>query len=119
MHNNEIMRKWYIKAIETPGSVDSYLRVVREADGESLDDQRQSFGVDDFGFLRLRGMRLPRSLSFVSDARRIAEHCALGNPDEFVDVMLTARAIVNEKKQSGQSYQAAFDPRDGLDDEDV
>ena len=119
MHDNEIMQKWYKKAIEAPGSVDSYLRVVRKADGESLDDQRQSFSVDDFGFLRLRGMRLPRPLSFVSDARRIAEHCALGNPDEFVDVMLTARAIVEEQNQSGQSYQAAFDPRDGLDDGDV
>jgi hypothetical protein len=113
----EILTRWYHFAAEQTGFIDSFLLVLRERKQESLDDQQREFGVSDEAFLRLRGMRLPRSTSFASDAERIAIACQASNPLAFVRALVLARKLIDAEHsaEASEGYQAAFDEVSNLD----
>lgn len=116
--NDDAMERWYRYAAEREGSVDSYLRVLRNQLGQNLDQQKNQFGVSDSEFNRLRGFRLPRSTSFVEDAKRIAEVCHLSHPNAFVKAMLVVHKVSQgaSAQAAQQAFQAAFDDTDDLDE---
>lgn len=126
--NEHIIRSWYAYAAEQPGSVGSWLRLVRERTGQSPSDQQRGLQATDDQFLRLCGMRLPRPDRFTDDAQRIALACDIGNPFAFTRAMLMARGIQNQSASTNtntnvntrtterqeQYYMAAFDTEDDL-----
>ncbi len=118
--DEEIMRDWYQYAAEREGSVDSYLRVLRNRQRLTVAQQQSQYGATDDEFKRLQGFRLPRPNSFAKDARRIAEACHLKHPKEFVNAMLMVFRLTQGEQVRGwsQSYQAAFDDTDELDKPD-
>lgn len=118
--DKEIMRAWYQYAAEREGSVDSYLRVLRNRQHLTVAQQQSQFGATEDEFVRLQAFRLPRPDSFAKDAQRIAEACRLKYPKEFVTAMLTVFRLTQGEQVKGwnQSYQAAFDDADELDKPD-
>lgn len=118
LSDEQILQNWYQFASAQPGTVDSYLSVLREREGKSLTSQCDEFGVTPQQFNRLRSMRLPREKQFTSDAKRMADACQLSESMHFVNVMLLARNLIQTEQQSGLStgYRAAFDEIDNLDE---
>lgn len=115
--DEEILQTWYQYAALQPGFVDSYLQLLRDKQGKSLDEQREEFGVSEVQFNRLRSMRLPREQQFTSDAKRIADACQLSTPLRFVQAMILARNLVRgQDNGSLHGYKAAFDDTMDLDD---
>src|SRR5579859_2587389 len=115
--DEEILQRWYQYAVLQPGFVDSYLQLLRDKQGKSLDEQREEFGVSERQFNRLRSMRLPREQQFTSDAKRIADVCQLSAPLRFVQAMILARNLVKgQDNRSLREYKAAFDDTVDLDD---
>lgn len=116
-HDEELMQSWYQYAAEREGSVDSFLRVLRNQLGHTLEQQQNQFGATDSEFDRLRGFGLPRPRSFAEDAKRIAEACHLTHSKAFVNTMLLVFKLSNTRSMKGlrQYYQAAFDDTDELD----
>lgn len=120
-NDDDMLQSWYEYAAEREGSVDSFLRFLRNRTGDSkdaLEQQRKKFGATDKEFLRLRGFKLPRKDFFIEDARRIAAACHLANPKEFVNAMLLVYKL-NTSQPSGamnRSYQAALDEIEDLDE---
>jgi hypothetical protein len=117
LSDEKIMTNWYRYSAEQPGSVDELLLVLRNRLGQTLEQQRLDFGASETDFNRLRGLRHPRSDQFVSDAQQIAESCHLTNPLVFVRTMILARNLKQQQSTAptDQSYQAAFDVVDDLD----
>jgi hypothetical protein len=117
LSDEKIMTNWYRYSAEQPGSVDELLLVLRNRLGQTLEQQRLDFGANETDFNRLRGLRHPRSDHFVSDAQQIAESCHLTNPLVFVRTMILARNLKQQQSTAptDQSYQAAFDVVDDLD----
>lgn len=114
-----ILMRWYHQATELPGSVGSFLAILRIQENTTEEHQQEVFGVSTAEFLRLKAMRLPRKNLFVQDAHRIAEYCKLKHPQRFVSSMLLARNLVTSEEQttaSDQYYEAAFDERGDLDE---
>jgi len=113
----DILANWYRFASGQPGFVDSYLQILRDRQGKTLADQQREFGVSNEGFLRLRGMKLPRPNSFIKDAQRIANICQVTNPFAFVQALVLARQIgtADNAAPVNEGYQAAFDEMPDLD----
>src|SRR5579859_395541 len=118
MTDEAIMMSWYRYSADQPGSVDSLLRQLRYLQGKSLEEQKTEFGASDQEFTRLRGLKLPRPQFFTSDAQRIAAACHLTYPLAFVQALLLARNLVSQPLEyaTSQSYEAAFDDIDDLDE---
>ncbi|MBZ0285244.1 MAG: hypothetical protein K8L97_31210 [Anaerolineae bacterium] len=117
--NANILMRWYHQASELPGSINSYLAVLRSHENTTEQQQQEVFGVSADEFLRLKAMRLPRKHMFVEDAYRIAVFCKLEHPQRFVSSMLLARNLMSHGHQTAtldQFYEAAFDERDDLDE---
>lgn len=126
--NEHIIHSWYAYAAEQPGSVGSWLRLVRERTSQSPADQQRDLQATDDQFLHLCGMRQPRLDRFTDDAQRIALACGIGNPFAFTRAMLMARGIQNHSagtntskhantrttERREQYYMAAFDAEDDL-----
>ena len=112
-----ILANWYHFASGKPGFVDSYLQILRDRQGKTLVDQQREFGVSNEGFLRLRGMKLPRLNSFTRDAQRIANTCQVTNSFAFVQALVLARQIIaaDNAAPANEGYQAAFDEMPDLD----
>jgi hypothetical protein len=119
-HNDDtsVLFRWYHHASQLPGSVDSFLALLRTQDNITEEQQQEYFGVSAEEFLRLKAMRMPRHQFFVQDAHRIATYCKLQHPSRFVSSMLLARNLMNAYPAAGsdQYYEAAFDEREDLDD---
>lgn len=115
--DSDILANWYRFASEQSGFVDSYLRLLRDHQGQTLTDQQREFGASDENFLRLRGMKLPRPNAFTKDAQRIANACQLTNPFAFIRAIMLARQIANidSAAPANEGYQAAFDEMPDLD----
>jgi hypothetical protein len=113
----DILANWYRFASGQLGFVDSYLQLLRERQGKSLTDQQREYGASDENFLRLRGMKLPRSNTFTKDAERIANACQLSDPFAFVRALMLARklATLDSAAPANEGYQAAFDEMPDLD----
>jgi hypothetical protein len=117
--NGKAMSRWYRYAARQPGFVGHALRLIREFNGQSDEEQRHEFGANEQSFLHLQGMPLPRAHSFVSDANRIAEECGLADSLAFVRTMILAqnleRPCSSEQPTAQEFYQAAFDDEGDLD----
>jgi ATP-dependent DNA ligase len=117
--DNKIMHKWYSFAADQPNSVDALLRLLRERQGISVEEQQQEFGASTEEFTRLRGMKAPRPNLFKNDAQRIAEACKLSAPFKFINALVLARnlqsQLPNVKMSASTHYQAAFDHSEDLD----
>lgn len=116
--NKKTVLGWYRYAAQRPGFVGHALRLVRERTSQSEEDQRREFGADEEVFLRLQGMPLPRVRSLVSDSNRIAEECGIGDALAFVRAMILAQNLEqsSEEPVTKESYLAAFDEEDDLDE---
>ena len=119
-----VLQNWYRYAAEQEGSVDQFLRLLRDRLGHSLEKQQQDFGLSDDQFTRLRGFRAPRPESFASDAQYIAEACEASNTFAVVQALITAKSLMYPiaGSQNKQIYRAAFDPDQTLEiipDEDI
>src|SRR5436853_259237 len=112
--DDEIMESWYSFVATEPGFVGGILKLLREREGITLEQQQKIFGVNDQGFHRLEAMLRPRPRALASDAHRIAEVCKLTNPLAFVQAIVLAsklEEIHNRKNENTEEfYQAAFDP---------
>ena len=117
--NNKVVNGWYKYAARQLGFVGHALRLIREFNGQSEEDQRREFGADEEAFMRLQGMPLPRAQALASDANRIAEECGLTIPLAFVRMMILAQGLerthTNDKSANQKFYQAAFDDEGDLD----
>lgn len=114
--DEEILQVWYQFASSQPSSVDSYLHLLRDRQGKTLEEQCEEFGVSIDQFNRLRSMQLPRESQFASDAKRMADACHLSEPMRFVQAMVLARNLQRRESQNlHPGYQAAFDDIDDLD----
>jgi hypothetical protein len=117
--NDKAVNGWYKYAARQPGFVGRALRLIREFNGQSEEDQRHEFGADEESFMRLQGMPLPRTQALVRDANRIAEECGLTTPLAFVRMMILAQGLerthTSDKSASQEFYQAAFDDEGDLD----
>jgi hypothetical protein len=122
--DDELVRNWYQFAASQSGFIGYWLRMLREQQKISSEEQQHNLGVSKENFLKLQGMPLPRPNQFTKDARRIAEACHLKDPSVFVQAMLLARSLErNQGKESskspivtGHSYQAAYDADEDLDE---
>ena len=116
---NRGVTAWYRYAAKQPGFVGHALRLLRESNGQSDEEQRRELGVDEFSFLRLQGMPLPRDHSLVPDANRIANECGLTDSLAFVRTMILAQNLgrggSGEQPATLEFYQAAFDDEGDLD----
>jgi hypothetical protein len=119
-HNrdSQIILKWYEHAKDLAGSVESYLTVIRDINGQTIDEQRNDLGISESDFARLRAMRLPREKKFSSDTLRIANACNVNNPDNFLDNMLLARDLMHKSDLDTpkRHYRAAFDETDNMNE---
>jgi hypothetical protein len=115
--DQEIMKSWYSFAATEPGFVGRMLRLLRDREGTTPEEQQRVFGVNDQEFRRLEAMPMPRAKSLPSDAHRIAEACNLANPFAFVQAIVLATKLEKTQRRKGEAefYQAAFDPEDDLD----
>jgi hypothetical protein len=115
--DEEIMKSWYSFAATEPGFVGRILRLLRDREGTTPEEQQNIFGINDQGFRRLEAMPMPRLKSLASDAHRIAEACNLANPFAFVQAMVLASKLEKTQQSKGgeEFYQAAFDPENDLD----
>jgi len=117
--DNEIMESWYSFVATAPGFVGGILKLLRDREGTTSEQQQKVFGVNDQGFHRLEAMPMPRPRSLASDAQRIAEVCNLANPLAFVQAIVLAsklKKIQNKQSENAEEfYQAAFDLENDLD----
>src|SRR5438105_10225058 len=117
--DDQIMGSWYSFVATEPGFVGGILKLLRDREGTTSEQQQKVFGVNDQGFRRLEAMPMPRPRSLANDAHRIAEVCNLANPLAFVQAIVLAsklEKIQNRKSESTKEfYQAAFDPENDLD----
>ncbi len=117
--DDEIMESWYSFVATEPGFVGGILKLLRDREGTTSEQQQKVFGVNDQGFRRLEAMPMPRPRSLASDARRIAEVCNLANPLAFVQAIILASKLEKTQDRKSESaeafYQAAFDPENDLD----
>jgi AraC-like DNA-binding protein len=117
--NNKARSGWYKYAARQPGFIGHALRLIRELNGQSEEEQRHEFGADEQSFLRLQGMPLPRAQVLVTDANRIAEECGLTDSLAFVRTMIMAqnleRSRASDQPATREFYQAAFDDENDLD----
>lgn len=118
LSDEEMITAWHGYAANQIGFVGDALRLLRDYQGQTLQEQQSEFGVSDKIFLRLQSMLMPRSQLFTNDAQRIAESCGLANPFAFVKAMVLARTLEHARAQPSvkEIYQAAFDAEDGLDE---
>jgi hypothetical protein len=119
MHSDkEILQVWYGFAASQPGSVDSFLRFLRERQNKSEDAQLEEYGASLEQFHRLCSMRLPREKHFTNDAMRMANACQLSAPLRFVQDMVLARNLIHNNQVSNEptGYRAAFDDIGNLDE---
>ncbi len=117
MSDEKIMVSWYSFAATEPGFVGKMLKLLRDREGTTSEQQQKAFGVNDQGFRRLEAMPMPRLKSFTHDAHRIAEACHLANPFAFVQAIVLASKLEKTQNRRGEEefYQAAFDPENDLD----
>ena len=124
--DDAILRDWCQYAAGQPAFVGFLLRLLREQQKKSVEQQRKEFEVSPEDFNQLEGMPLPRPNQFTRDAQRIAEVCHLSAPDTFVNAMVLARSLARTLAQTGTesasmpinlsaSYQAAHDADEELD----
>jgi hypothetical protein len=113
-----VLRAWYEFAAQEPGFVGSFLRLLRERQGKSAEDQQAELGIDHEAFMRLQGIPLPRARVFANDALRIAETCGLPSPLSLVGLLVLARNLATAPAhvEAAHVYQAAFDATESLDD---
>jgi hypothetical protein len=118
MSDEEILSSWYDFTSTEPGFVGYLLKLLRDREGTTTEEQQNSFGADSEKFRRLQAMPMPRTTSLSSDALRIAEACKLGNSFAFIQAMILASKLENEfvSTEEGEFYQAAFDPEVDLDE---
>lgn len=115
--DQEILQAWYEYAAAQSGSVGVLLRLLRERQHKSDENQRAEYGASIEQFQRLCSMRLPRENQFTSDALRMANACRLTAPMRFVQDMVLAKNINRgDQESAAKSYRAAFDDVDDLDD---
>jgi len=122
-NDDAILNEWYQYAAEKEAFVGIWLRMLRERQKITHEQQQRDFGVNGQEFIRLQGMPLPRPNQFTRDARRIAEACHLTDPSAFVQAMLLARSFGRNQSQEStasqfvarHSYQAAYDADEDLD----
>ena len=118
-----LLNNWYQYAAQQKGFVGNWLRMLREHQKITLQQQQLDMGASKQDFVRIQGMPLPRSNQFTRDARRIAEACHLANPSAFVQAMLLARSLERASTPEtdklhliiNNSYQAAYDADEDLD----
>jgi len=120
--NEKLIHEWYLHVAEQKGFIGTWLRLLRERQQTTPEQQQNDFGVSNQGFIRLQGMPLPRPTQFTKDAQRIAEACKLKNPSALVTALLLARNIEREgsmperaESASQLAYQAAYDADEELD----
>jgi hypothetical protein len=115
--DDAIVDAWYRYVSEQPGFVGPLLRILRDRQGLTVQQQQDEFGIDSHSFLRLQGMPLPRAGSFAADALVIAEACGLPNPLALVRALTLARNLERSIQQTAAMpvYQAAFDAINDLD----
>jgi hypothetical protein len=115
--DDEIMESWYNFVATEHGFVGEMLKLLRDCEGTTPEQQQKIFGVNDQGFRRLEAMPMPRPKSLASDAHRIAEACNLANPFAFVQTIVLASKLgkTQNRKSEEEFYQAAFDPENDLD----
>ena len=118
MSDEEVFGPWYDFTSTEPGFVGHLLKLLRDREGSTIEDQQESFGADAVKFRRLQAMPIPRAASLSSDALRIAEACKLGNPFGFVQAVVLASKLQTEvvSNEAEEFYQAAFDPEADLDE---
>ena len=112
--DEEILESWRDFAASQQGFVGEMLKTLRDCEGSTEDKQRESFGIDNEGFQRLKSMARPRYTALTNDSRRIAEACNLKCPLAFVQAMILASKL-EQKKSGHEFYQAAFDIEVDLD----
>lgn len=86
---------WYHYVSETPWSIGYALRVLREEDNITEDQQRLILGIgDNANWLKLQGTIMPRLSSFIEDVLRIATNCKVANRQVFLEVLMFAGPII-------------------------
>src|SRR5262245_14334459 len=116
--DEQILGSWYDFVSTEPGFVGYLLKILRDKEGTTFEEQQSSFGVDADRFRHLQAMPKPRPGHLSGDAHRIAEVCNLNNPFAFVQAMVLASNLANslETTETEEYYQAAFDPELDLDE---
>lgn len=118
MSDEEIFGSWYDFTSTELGFVGHLLKLLRDREGITSEEQQNALCADADQFRRLQAMPIPRAASLSSDAHRIAEVCKLRNPFAFVQAMVLASKLESElvSSEGEEFYQAAFDPEADLDE---
>jgi hypothetical protein len=116
--DEQILGSWYDFVSAEPGFVGYLLKLLRDQEGITAEEQQRSFGADAERFRHLQAMPIPRRGHLSSDAHRIAEACKLSNPFAFVQALVLASKLANSlgATETEEYYQAAFDPEADLDE---
>ncbi|MCI0665864.1 MAG: hypothetical protein L0220_32815 [Acidobacteria bacterium] len=116
--DEQIIGSWYDFVSAEPGFVGYLLKLLRDQEGTTPEEQQSSFGTDAERFRHLQAMPIPRRGHLSSDAHRMAEACKLNNPFAFVQAMVLASKLASYvgATETKEYYQAAFDPEADLDE---
>jgi len=116
--DEEVLRSWYRFAADQSGFIGESLRLLRERQGTTAEQQRREFGASDEAFEQVRGMIMPRPDRLAADAHAIAVYCGIANPFAFVQALLLATKIRGPAASlpASERYRAALEAGDDLDD---